>query len=267
MAKTHLYGLPGIYNTTIFTLSDGEGSALSTDASGRILIGGGGVASGATDSGNPVKVGGVYNSSAPTLTDGQRGDLQLDAAGNLKTTFSSAIDIEIGAVEIKDGTTDARVSAKTDNTAAGTPVVLSVGGKYNASAQTYDDGDQAILQTDINGNTLISSATKIAGEDLTNDVMKVEQRFSYAQIAAGQATTTVKSGAGFLHAIVFNGPATATNVTTVYDNTAGSGTVIAIPLATAVVSPTTVIYDVSFATGLTIVTATANGANMTISYR
>ncbi len=41
------------------------------------------IASGATDSGNPVKVGGVYNAVAPTLTDGQRGDLQLTVGGRL----------------------------------------------------------------------------------------------------------------------------------------------------------------------------------------
>ena len=46
----------------------------------------GNVASGATDSGNPVKAGGVYNSTPPTLTNGQRGDLQLDANGNLCVT-------------------------------------------------------------------------------------------------------------------------------------------------------------------------------------
>lgn len=41
------------------------------------------VAAGATDSGNPVKVGGVYSSSLPTLTDGQRGNLQLDSSGRV----------------------------------------------------------------------------------------------------------------------------------------------------------------------------------------
>jgi hypothetical protein len=45
----------------------------------------GNVASGATDSGNPVKVGGVYNSTLPTLTTGQRGDLQLSSSGSLNT--------------------------------------------------------------------------------------------------------------------------------------------------------------------------------------
>jgi hypothetical protein len=48
---------------------------------------GGNVASGASDSGNPVKVGGRYNSTQPTLTNGQRGDAQTDTRGNLKTVL------------------------------------------------------------------------------------------------------------------------------------------------------------------------------------
>jgi hypothetical protein len=93
---------------------------------------------------------------------------------------------------------------------------------------------------------------------------------TYKNIAAGQATTVVKASAGVLYSITFNGPATATNTTTVYDNASTSGTVIAIPLATAVVSPTTITFGpngVAFALGLTIITATANGANMTVAYR
>lgn len=138
---------------------------------------------------------------------------------------------------------------------------------YKATAPTLQDGDEISNLVDASGNAKQTLATQIAGEDLTNDVQKVEQRFSYLNIAAGQATTTVKSGAGFLHAIIFNGPATATNTTTVYDNTAASGTVIAIPLATGVIAPTSVVYNCSFSTGLTIITATANGANMTVVYR
>lgn len=91
--------------------------------------------------------------------------------------------------------------------------------------------------------------------------------YSYTHIGAGQATTVVKASAGLLRAIVFNGPAAATNVTTVYDNPSTTGTVIAIPLATAVVGPVTVIYDAAFALGLTIITGTANGADMTIVWK
>jgi hypothetical protein len=93
---------------------------------------------------------------------------------------------------------------------------------------------------------------------------------TYTRVAAGQATTTIKSGAGTLYAIIFNGPATATNTTTLYDNTAASGTVIGIPLATAVVSPTSVSYGpvgMAFGTGLTVVTAAANGADMTFVWK
>lgn len=57
---------------------------LKTDASGN-LVAVGNVASGATDSGNPVKVGGVYNSSLPTITTGQRGDIQVDRNGNVRS--------------------------------------------------------------------------------------------------------------------------------------------------------------------------------------
>lgn len=153
-----------------------------------------------------------------------------------------------------------------DNAAAsGNP--LRVAGRYNSATQTYDNGDSADLQVDVNGYLKSVEQYAPAYEDNTNAVAKVEQRFSYLNIAAGQATTVVKSGAGFLHSITFNSAATATNVTTVYDNTAGSGTVIAIPAATTATVPVTLTYDVSFATGLTILTATANGSNMTVSYR
>lgn len=92
---------------------------------------------------------------------------------------------------------------------------------------------------------------------------------SFLNIAAGQATTTVKSGAGTLYSIVLNSAATATNTTTIYDNTAGSGTVIGRPAVTTATVPTTLNYGsgMAFSTGLTIVTATANGGDMTVVYK
>ena len=42
----------------------------------------GNIASGATDAGNPVKVGGKYNATPPTFADGQRGDIQLNNRGS-----------------------------------------------------------------------------------------------------------------------------------------------------------------------------------------
>lgn len=48
----------------------------------------GSVASGAADSGAPIKMGCVYNSSFPTFTTGQRGDCQIDNKGALITRLA-----------------------------------------------------------------------------------------------------------------------------------------------------------------------------------
>lgn len=66
--------------------SDGTNlRALATDTSGNIRNVGN-VASGATDSGDPIKIGGKYNSSTPSFTNGQRGDLQIDQFGNTRVS-------------------------------------------------------------------------------------------------------------------------------------------------------------------------------------
>jgi hypothetical protein len=85
--------------------------------------------------------------------------------------------------------------------------------------------------------------------------------YSYNNISS-DTTTVVKSGAGFLHSIVINTLA-ATGTATVYDNTAGSGTKIA-TIATAAMG--TLLYDIAFGTGLTIVTATA-APDLTVCYK
>ena len=47
------------------------------------------VASGATNAGNPVKIGAAYNTAAPTFTTGQLGDVQMDVNGNLKVNIAA----------------------------------------------------------------------------------------------------------------------------------------------------------------------------------
>ena len=81
---------------------------------------------------------------------------------------------------------------------------------------------------------------------------------------AAPTTTVVKASSGVLHSITLNDP-TATAVITIYDNTAASGTVIGIITVPASPQPATVIYDVAFNIGLTIVTATA-ASDITVSY-
>lgn len=134
-------------------------------------------------------------------------------------------------------------------------------GQYRTSAPTLTlNNIDSPLQIDASANLKVTLATLIAGEDLTNNVQKVEQRFSYATITTG-TTTTIKSGAGFLHTMIVNGGTTGT--ITIYDNTAASGTKIADFDTTNALATYT--FDVSFATGLTIVTSAAT--KLTISYR
>lgn len=78
------------------------------------------------------------------------------------------------------------------------------------------------------------------------------------------ATTTVKTGQGMLHSITINTKGASANVATVYDNTAGSGTVLAVIDTTSGVQ--TLFYDVVFQTGLTVVTATGTAADLTVAY-
>ena len=87
--------------------------------------------------------------------------------------------------------------------------------------------------------------------------------FQYQNITT-DATTTLKSSRGFLHTVCINTPAAAATVT-IFDSTAGSGTKIGTITSFASVAGCFV-FDVSFWTGLTIVTATA-AADITVSFR
>lgn len=71
---------------------------------------------------------------------------------------------------------------------------------------------------------------------------------------ATATTTTVKAFAGHLHSITVT--ETAAGTITVYDNTAGSGTIIA--LLKASIAEGTYEINAPFGTGLTIVTAGAS---------
>lgn len=227
---------PYVFNGTTWDRQRG-------DTTGAFSVGN--VASGATDSGNPLKVGGVYNSTLPTYTSGQRGDLQVDTRGRL---FSGIASFYTGL----DGVANNAIAATPipgDGNLVGRPLAV-VNHVFNGT--TWDR-----LRGTTNGVSAVPSSGVAGGG-------------SFLNIAAGQATTTVKSGAGTLYAIVLNSAATATNTTTVYDNTAGSGPVIAIPAVTTATIPVTLSFGstgLAFATGLTVVTAAANGGNMTFVYK
>lgn len=108
--------------------------------------------------------------------------------------------------------------------------------------QVYDDSA---------GNIGMGLRDKLAGEDLVNDVQKVEERWQTTVISTA-TTTTIKSTAGRVKRIVILG----LGAITAYDNTAASGTILIPTFTPNGTLPSTIALDTVFSTGLTIVTGT-----------
>ena len=123
---------------------------------------------------------------------------------------------------------------------------------YNATPTTRTEWQAGPLQSDSLGNLKNTLGTTIAGEDIPNDVLKVEMR-NNATVISTATTTVCKTGAGLLHTITVTGGTAGTIV--VYDNTAASGTILASFSSTNALATYT--FNVSFSIGLTVVTSAA----------
>lgn len=144
-------------------------------------------------------------------------------------------------------------SAATDS---GNPV--KVGSIYHSSTQTFTDGQRADLQSNQYGQ------------------VTVNYRNTYSR-TTGNTTTTAKSGSGTLHGVIVGANSTG-GVGTIYDNTAGSGTII---MQLDFGSPSGGLLSTSgqpgpvfigplgleFATGLTLVTTGSTSNDVTLVYR
>jgi len=104
------------------------------------------------------------------------------------TVMNYEADIEIGAVEGKDATTDTRWAIKTDNATLGaTPNSLLVGGIYKASLDTYDDNDSSPFHMDVNGRLLTDA--KVTLNDYTDDSNEFTVGSSMLLAVGGIATS------------------------------------------------------------------------------
>lgn len=122
------------------------------DASGNTAVVGN-VSSGATDSGNPVKVGAKYNATLPTVADGQRVDLQAGTRGSLNVTLYG-VNSNIGAT----------VAGNTsDGVAAATQTLFSSGLGYVYNGTTWDRVSKATTV-----GRLLSSAATTNGTNVKN---------------------------------------------------------------------------------------------------
>ena len=110
-------------------------------------------------------IGGIYRAALPTYTDGDAAMCHFTTDGKLFVQNSS--DIELGAVEIKDGDSDTRMDVITQDAAFGTATNgLALFGKYQATPTTYTDNDAAPILLDANGRIVLSSDIEIGGVEL-----------------------------------------------------------------------------------------------------
>lgn len=218
------------YNSTIVTFTNGLQGQISCGVGGEVYIGGPAAASTAPV-GNPLYLGGVFNNSEPAPATGQISPLQVDSRSNLR-------------VMVNMPSSNAAVSSQ--STAA--DAISNVTGAYYSYGLGYN----------FNGTTWDRT------RGLSGHLFVMPGGFSSSHISTA-TTTTAKSGAGSVHTVCVNTLGTVASTVTVYDNTAGSGTVIAVINSLAFLGCQ--IYDVAFATGLTLVTTGTAAPDVTVSYR
>lgn len=145
---------------------DGSGNIVSsgTTAGGQSVQGS--VASGATDSGNPVKVAGKYNSTKPTFTDGQRGDIQIGTRGS-----------QIAQLALPDSTSAVTSQAAGADAVSNTfNAYLGASIPYTFNGTTWDRNRSIINATDSTG-TGITAAGILAQLDDTSPGTVTENQF------------------------------------------------------------------------------------------
>lgn len=149
LTRTGAHVVAGRASTSPSPVSSGESAAIWTDLQGAVILGGGTVASGATDSGNPVKVGGKYSNAAPTFADGNRGDLLIGQGGGVVINAGAA-------AAAADGVTASAASIANHNSAATARVLASGGYSYSDAASQWD------RNRGNNPATLLSSSARTA---------------------------------------------------------------------------------------------------------
>lgn len=216
---------------------------------------------------------GTDGTSPPALGGGSTG-----VRGFLRTILdklnSTLAVTQSGTWTVQPGNTANTTAWKVDGSAVTQPVSATSLTDATQKSQIVDSGGTNIGTTGnpIRVSTAGTGALSVSqngtwtvqpGNTQNTTPWYVEHRNSYNHISTA-TTTTVKSGAGMLRGIAINNRGVGGTIT-VYDSTTGSGTVIAVIDPTANV--VTLVYDLVFSTGLTVVTTGATPADITVMYR
>lgn len=232
----------------------------------------------AAASGNPVPIGARFETTADAVDTGDIGYLamgsrralhvQLMGANSTSSVSVGTLDTDdilgssINGLQVRslpyyfDGTT-----TQLDRARSVVNTTDSTGTGIAAAGLVAQCAPAASVTTVQFGNVALNCATHAIMAERDGDLF-------LNIVLAAPTTTVVKSGAGRFHKLCINKP-TATGVITIYDNTAASGTLIGTitqPAALLSSGPICIPYDLSFGTGLTVVTATA-AQDVTVTYR
>lgn len=117
------------------TISDSKGFIGLVTLGGGPVIAAGDVASGAADSGNPVKIGGKVNTTLPTYSDGQRGEAQISTRGALR------VELGTGSSTVNFGGRADNADAVAVSSTAGNFAVINRNTVYNGTSWDRQLGD------------------------------------------------------------------------------------------------------------------------------
>lgn len=191
--------------------------------------------------------------TSTNITGGGQKTQIVDGSGNIIASSGNALNVNV-------------VASSATQAVSGSVKLLDTGGSTVATvkaASTAPVSTDTSVVTALNPNSpgIIALGPAVPA----SSVPVVNAGFTYGHMSTS-TTTTFKSGAGVLHAVIVNTLGTVASNATIYDNTAGSGTVIAV-LNTLTTGEGTYTYDVAFTTGLTLVTTGTVAPDITVSYR
>ena len=177
-------------------------------------------------------------------------------AANQTTGNSSLSSIDTKTPALVTGRIPVDGSAVTQPISAAS-LPLPAGAATQATLSSIDAKFSAL------GQNTMSASTPVVLSSNHSDISVKNKSSSFSNITT-TGTTTIKSGAGIFRRLVINTKGVSSNTFTIYDNTAGSGTVIA--TVDTVNSTGSLEYGLAFSTGLTIVSASGTSANATVIY-
>ncbi len=200
--------------------------------------------------------GGVFNDAA-TLSTGTQGTFRLT------TKRAQIIDVDSVGNQLHTDITSATPAGA--NTIGNVKIVDTAG----TNLATVKPASTAPVATDTSFVTALNPNSPgiitLGGATPANSVPTVGAGFTFGNMTTS-TTTTFKSGAGVLHTVTINQLGTVASTVSIFYNTAGSGTSIAV-LNSLSTGEGTYTYDVAFTTGLTVTTTGTAAPNVTVSYR